>query len=116
MIDLSINPEEVSIVLKEFIKTYVENSGSTSVILGLSGGVDSAVSAVLCKGALGVNNVQCVFLPDETTSSLDREHVNLIVKTFHVRCKEIDISPFAESFHCALKPKKKMTLANIKSG
>ena len=114
MFDLSINPKEVSIILKEFIKTYVENSGSTTVVLGLSGGVDSAVSAALCKDALGVNNVQCVFLPDETTSSLDHEHVNLFVKTFHVRCKEIEISPFVESFHCALKQKKKMTLANIK--
>ncbi len=114
MIDLSINPKEVSIILKEFIKTYVENSGSTSVVLGLSGGVDSAVSAILCKGALGINNVQCVFLPDSTTSSQDREHVNLIVKTFHLRCKEIDISPFVKSLHCALQQKKKMTLANIK--
>jgi len=114
MIDLSINPEEVSIVLKEFIKTYVKSSGCTSVVLGLSGGVDSAVSALLCKDALGVNNVQCVFLPDETTPALDRKHVELFVKTFHVHCREIKISPFVESFYGALRQKKKITLANIK--
>jgi NAD+ synthase len=114
MIDLSINSKDVSIILKEFIKTYVENSGSSSVVLGLSGGVDSAVSAVLCKDALGVNNVQCVFLPDETTPALDRKHVKLLVKTFRIHCKETEISPFVESFHYALQQKRKMTLANIK--
>lgn len=114
MIDLSINSKDVSIILKEFIKTYVENSGNKSVVLGLSGGVDSAVSAVLCKNALGFNNVQCIFLPDTTTPVLDRKHVKLFVKEFHLRCKEIEISPFVKSFHCALQPKKKMTLANIK--
>jgi len=114
MIDLSINSKDISIILKEFIKTYVENSGCTSVVLGLSGGVDSAVSAVLCKDALGANNVQCIFLPDKTTSSIDRKHVKLFVKTFRVHCKEIEISPFVESFYHALQQKKKMTLANIK--
>jgi len=114
MIDLSINSKEASIILKDFIKTYVENSDSTGVVLGLSGGVDSAVTAVLCKDALGVNNVQCVFLPDETTPPLDRKHVKLFVKTFHVHCKEIEISPFVESFHYTLQQKRKMTLANIK--
>lgn len=114
MIELSINPKDVSTIVKEFIKTYVKSSGCTSVVLGLSGGVDSAVSALLCKDALGVNNVQCVFLPDETTPALDRKHVELFVKTFHVHCREIQISPFVESFYGALRQKKKMTLANIK--
>jgi NAD+ synthase len=113
-IDLSINPKDVSTILKEFIRTYVKSSGSTSVVLGLSGGVDSAVSAVLCKDAIGVKNVQCVFLPDRTTPVLDKEHLELFVKTFHVPCKEIEISPFVESFHVALQQKKRMTLANIK--
>jgi NAD+ synthase len=92
----------------------VESSSCTSVVLGLSGGVDSAVSAVLCKDTLGVNNVQCVFLPDRTTPAQDRKHVELFVKTFNIHCKEIEISPFVESFHYALQQKKKMTLANIK--
>jgi len=113
-IDLSINPKDVSTIVKEFIRTYVKNSGCTSVVLGLSGGVDSAVSAILCKEALGVKNVQCVFLPDGTTPALDRKHVKLFMKTFHVPCREIEISPFVESFRIALRQKKRMTLANIK--
>ena len=114
MIDLSIDPKDVSDIVKEFIKTYVESSGCSRVVLGLSGGVDSAVSAVLCKDALGAGNVRCVFLPDETTPPIDRKHVDLLVKTFPMPCRRLDISPFVNSFHDALKQKKKMTLANIK--
>lgn len=114
MIDFSINPKDVSTVLKEFIKTYVESSGCSQVVIGLSGGVDSAVCALLCRDALGSNKVQCLFFPDGTTPTLDRKHVKLFVNTFHVRCKEIEISPFVSSFQKALTQKKKMTLANIK--
>jgi NAD+ synthase len=114
MIDLAISPQDVTTILKDFIKTYVESSGSENVVLGFSGGVDSAVSAVLCKEALGGKHVQCVFLPDETTPSLDWKHVNLLVKTFHLQSKEITITPFVQSFYTALSQKKKMTLANIK--
>ena len=114
MIDLSIDSKDVSTIIKEFIKTYVESSGCSGVILGLSGGVDSAVTAILCKDALGVRHVQCVFLPDETTPSLDSRHVDLFINTFHIPCEQIDISPFVKSFKNALNQKKKMTLANIK--
>jgi NAD+ synthase len=114
MVDLSIDSKDVATIIKEFIKTYVESSGCSSVVLGLSGGVDSAVCTVLCKEAMGKNNVQCVFLPDETTPTLDQTHVKLFVKTFHVKCKEIEISPFVMLFQRALKQKKRITLANIK--
>jgi NAD+ synthase len=113
MVDLS-NPKDIATIIKEFIRTYVENAGCSSVVLGLSGGVDSAVCAFLCRDALGINNVQCVFLPDETTPSLDRKHVKLFANTFHIKCTEIDISSFVASFHKALAQKKRLTLANIK--
>ncbi len=114
MMDFSIDPKDVSTIIKEFLKTYLESSGCSSIVIGLSGGVDSAVCAVICKQALGSKNVQCIFLPDETTPSLDRTHVRLFVDTFHVRCKEIEISPYVTSFHKTFKQTKKITVANIK--
>jgi NAD+ synthase len=101
-------------VIKEFIRTYVESSGCRSVVLGLSGGVDSAVCAVLCKDALGKKNVQCLFLPDETTPALDRKHVKLFSQTFHLSTKDIDISPYVKSFQASMQKQKKMTVANLK--
>jgi NAD+ synthase len=114
MNDLSINTKEVTIIIKKFIQTYVESSRCRGVVLGLSGGVDSAVTAVLCKEVLGPKKVQCLFLPDETTPSVDKKHEQLFVKKFHLHCKEIDISPFVERFHSSFGTSKRITLGNIK--
>ena len=78
-IKLSIDPKETTIVIKDFIKTYVENSGCKGVVVGLSGGIDSAVTAVLCKDALGKKNVKCVFMPEETTPEIDFKHYKSLV-------------------------------------
>jgi NAD+ synthase len=114
MNELSINPKEVAIILKKFIQTYVESSGCRGVVIGLSGGVDSAVTAVLCKEALGAQKVQCLFLPDTTTPQIDKKHAQLFIKKFHLRCKEINISAFVERFQSSFGSSKRMTLANIK--
>ena len=115
-IDLSIDPKETSTVIKDFIKTYVENSGCKSVVIGLSGGIDSAVTAVLCKEVLGKNNVKCVFLPDETTPKQDIKDYQLIVKKFDINCKQIDITDIVKQIESKsiIKPDK-YALANVKA-
>ena len=116
MINLSINVEESATVIKEFIKTYVYNSGCGSVVIGLSGGVDSAVTAVLCKEALGPKQVHCLFLPDEATPDVDRKHVNLITKTFDMSCEETDITSLVEKLTNTTTPKPdKYACANMKA-
>jgi len=52
-----INEEETITVVKSFIKKYVENAKTSSIVLGFSGGIDSAVTAVLCAEVLGKRNV-----------------------------------------------------------
>ena len=59
--DLTVDPKEVAAVIEDFIKTYVHNAGLKNVVIGLSGGVDSAVVSILCKRALGRDNVTCIF-------------------------------------------------------
>ncbi len=115
-IDLSINPEEVSTVIKDFIKTYIETSGCTGVVIGLSGGVDSAVTAVLCRDALGKKNTKCVFLPDGTTPEIDFKHHELIVKKFGLLCEKRDITHLVKQITdtCIVKPNK-YALANVKA-
>ena len=114
-IDLSINLDEASTVIKDFIKTYVEVSGCTGVVVGLSGGVDSAVTAILCRAALGKKNTKCVFLPDETTPKSDFKHHELIVKKFDLLCEKKDITSLVKQTTdtCIVKPNK-YALANVK--
>jgi len=115
-IDLSIDTKEVSVIIKDFIKTYVKNSGCKSVVIGLSGGVDSAVTTLLCKDALGKKNVKCLFLPDETTPKLDFKHLDLFVKKFDILCEKKDITNVVQQIvkHSVVKPNK-YALANVKA-
>jgi NAD+ synthase len=115
-IDLTIDPKEVSTVIKDFIKTYVENSGCKGVVIGLSGGVDSAVTAILCQETLGKNKTNCLFLPDETTPKNDSEYLELLLKKFNLSCEKIDISDVVKQIkkNCIFKPDK-YALANVKA-
>ena len=56
--------------LKDKLKTYCVNSGFETVILGLSGGIDSALSAVLAADALGGKNVTAIMMRTKYTSPL----------------------------------------------
>jgi len=115
-INLSIKSDEVTTILKDFIKTYVENSGINGVVIGLSGGVDSAVVAKLCKDVLGKKNTRCVFLPNDTTPKLDFKHLDLIIKKLDLFCERKEITNLVNevSKHCIMKPDK-FALANIKA-
>ena len=116
MIDLTINPEEVTEVITNFIKTYVENSRCNGVVIGLSGGVDSAVTAVLCKKVLGRDRTTCLFLPDESTPESDIRDQKTFVETFDLKCETRDITPLVKMAEktSLIKPNK-MGLANIKA-
>ena len=116
MADLLIDVKEVAIIINDFIKTYVENTGMDGVVIGLSGGIDSAVAAVLCKQALGKKHVKCFFLPDEATPESDIKHQELLVKKFGLNCEIRDITPIVKDMikYCAVKPDK-YALANMKA-
>ena len=116
MIQIPTNPEEAATVIKDFIKTYVRQAHADGVVLGLSGGVDSAVVALLCKQALGKNKVLCLFMPEAATPENDRRHQMLFTKKFDIPCTTIDITPLVDTYIGALgaRPPKK-TLANIKA-
>ena len=115
-INLSIDHEEVSTIIKDFIKTYVFNSGCKGVVIGLSGGVDSAVVAQFCKEVLGKKNTRCIFLPNDTTPKLDFKHLDLIVKKLDLFCEKKDITNLVNDINknCIIKPDK-FAQANIKA-
>ena len=110
------DPKEVSTVIKDFIKTYVENSGCKGLVAGLSGGIDSAVTAVLCRQALGKNKTLCLFLPEETTPESDIKHQKLISDKYDILTKTINIDPLVKQISniSAVVPNQ-MARANLKA-
>lgn len=115
-ISLAVDLKEISIIIKDFIKTYIQNSGCKGLVIGLSGGIDSAVTAVLCKDALGNKKVKCLFLPDESTPKIDYDHKELIVKKFDLSCEDKDITKIIRELTASsvIKPDR-YALANIKA-
>lgn len=100
-----------------FIKTYVENAGKTSVVLGLSGGIDSSVVAVLAKKALESKNVHCIYLPEEEKENdFDREHINKLCERFDLTYQTIPIGNTVKSITSSYENKlSRLTIANIKA-
>jgi NAD+ synthase len=82
----------------EFIRNTVEKANSTGVVLGLSGGIDSAVVAYLAVKALGVSNVKGYILPSKTTSVQDLEDAKVVKNELGIGGEIISIEDFHVNF------------------
>lgn len=92
----TMNPVVVSRQIQKFILNTVEQHKKTGVVLGLSGGIDSSVVAVLCKRALEgtCHNVVGYFLP-HVLADKSRDYVNMLVDEFEILTQEISIEDLA---------------------
>lgn len=75
------------------LKDFVHKSGFDSVVIGLSGGIDSALIALLAVEALGVSNVHLVFMPSQYTSSMSHEDAKEISVKLGIPLQIISIDP-----------------------
>lgn len=86
---------EINLIV-DWIKSYVENSGAKGIIVGNSGGKDSAAVIGLCVKALGRNNVLTVAMPCSSISK-DLEDAKLVAATFGVQMLTLDLSSVYEN-------------------
>ncbi|MCM8800129.1 MAG: NAD+ synthase [Candidatus Omnitrophica bacterium] len=97
-----------------WIREYVKKSKAKGVVLGLSGGLDSAVVAVLCRKALGRDKVLALILPCHSQKE-DIKDALILAKRFNIRVKSIDISGVFDNLIKILPPADKISLGNIKA-
>ncbi|MDE4134103.1 NAD+ synthase [Phaeobacter sp. QD34_3] len=76
----------------ESLRDYMRKTGFKKALLGLSGGVDSAIVATIAVDALGAENVRCVMLPSEYTSTESLEDAEAVAKALGVRYDYVPIS------------------------
>jgi len=93
-----LNPQIVERILVEFLRDETHNAGFERGVLGLSGGVDSAVCAALAVRALGAENVLGVLLPHRTSSPESRTDAELVARTIGMRTELVDISPMVDPY------------------
>jgi len=96
--ELELNWELAVDMLTRFIRTEVERVGFNKVVVGLSGGVDSALSTVLAVKALGADNVIPIKMPYSSSSSSSQEDANKLIEKFGLNAYNIDISAAVEEF------------------
>lgn len=85
-------------------RDYVEKNGFPGVVLGLSGGIDSALCATLAADALGPERVHTVMMPSRHTSAMSVEDADLLAQALGVDHHVIDIEATRASLDAALAP------------
>ena len=96
MIDLTINTEVAIQILTGFIKSEVSRVGYSRAVIGLSGGIDSALSLALAVKALGAENVLAVRMPYKSSSPDSLEHAQSLIDQFKVPHETVEITDVVE--------------------
>ncbi|CAK0754033.1 Glutamine-dependent NAD(+) synthetase [Azospirillaceae bacterium] len=86
------------------LRDYVRKSRFRGVLLGMSGGIDSALSAAVAVDALGAECVRCVMMPSRYTSSESLEDASACARKLGARIDEIAINPGVEALTGMLAP------------
>lgn len=95
-IDLTINPDVVRTILTGFIHTELTRVGYTKAVIGLSGGLDSAVSCFLAAEALGPENVLAVRMPYKSSSPDSLNDAQQVIDALGVRSLTYEITDMVE--------------------
>ncbi len=85
------------------LRDYVEKNGFSEVVVAVSGGIDSAVTAALCVDALGGGRVHCVSMPSRFSSEGTRSDAARLAENLAVDFREIPIEATVEAFGEALR-------------
>jgi NAD+ synthase len=96
--------EEIYRAMMLGLRDYVRKSGFAGALLGLSGGVDSALCLAVARDALGPENVRAYMLPSRYTSRESLEDAQACARACGVTLGEIPISPAVEAFTDMLAP------------
>jgi NAD+ synthase len=100
-------PEETVSRLERFLTTRLEETGAKCLVVGMSGGLDSSVTAALCARALGGQRVLGISLPEkETRNDRSLEDARLVALKYRIHFKIIDITPIVGASRNTLSARK----------
>ncbi|MBI5473253.1 MAG: NAD+ synthase [Ignavibacteriae bacterium] len=96
--DLSLNTDIVQKLLVDFIRDETHNAGFTKGVVGLSGGIDSTVSAFLAAKALGAENVLGVLMPYKLSHESSRSDAERVARQLGIKTELVDITPMVDAY------------------
>lgn len=95
------------------VKDYVGKNGFPGVVIGLSGGIDSALTLAIAVDALGAENVQAVMMPYQYTSDMSIEDARAEAEALTIRYDEIAIETMVDAFIAALNQKENLAPGDL---
>jgi NAD+ synthase (glutamine-hydrolysing) len=95
---------ELAAALTLGIRDYARKTGFRTAVLGLSGGIDSSLTAVLATRALGPENVTGFAMPSRYTATMSNEDAALLAKRLGIAFHTVEIEPIFHSYLQALEP------------
>src|SRR5512138_1508500 len=95
---LSVNTPLLRKILVHFIREEICKTGLKKGILGLSGGIDSALVAFLAAEALGPENVHAICMPYRTSNPESEAHARIVAEACGVRFSVVPITPMVDAY------------------
>ncbi|TFH37840.1 MAG: NAD+ synthase [Anaerolineales bacterium] len=110
---LEINTDLATRILTDFIRTEIQRAGFERAVIGVSGGVDSALSCILTAQALGPKNVLALFMPYRSSAPESRQHAQSIIKQAGVQSEIVEITPMADPLLADIPEDQQVRRGNI---
>ena len=104
MEELFIDTSSVEKRLVNFIKETVKEAGFSRVVIGLSGGLDSTISAYLAVRALGKDGVVGVMMPYKTSSPSGVADAERVIRKLGIKSEKVDITPMIDAYFDTYEP------------
>jgi NAD+ synthase len=99
-------------MLVSFLRDETLKTGATRLVLGVSGGVDSAVVAALAVEALGPANVLGLFTPYRTTAGRSKRDAEEVARTFGIRLEEVPITAQVDGYFAGMSKVDRIRMGN----
>jgi NAD+ synthase len=96
--ELEIDTDVARRIIGEFIRGQLRQAGFERAVLGLSGGIDSALVAYLTTEAIGAERLLCVLMPYRTSSPASRADAETVVERLGCASELVDISPMVDGY------------------
>ena len=110
---LEIDPAATTEILTGFIRSELERTGLSRLVVGLSGGLDSAVSTCLAARALGPDRVHAVLMPYRSSSSESLTDAALVVNALGIGSETVEITAMVEGYRETMGEMDPLRLGNV---
>ena len=96
--ELEIDTDVARRIISGFIRSQLRQAGFERAVLGLSGGIDSALVAYLVSEAIGADKLLAVLMPYRTSSPESRSDAETVVEALGCASRVVDISPIVDGY------------------